>query len=281
MAIKFIADNHSYVSTDGAGINWLSATTFVSAFKQPFDAKGTAEKVVRKKASKWYGLKPDEVIALWDKESKRATDLGTFYHNERERDICASETISFGGFDELPVIKPLNGETGEKLAPEQKLDPGIYPEHFVYLKSAGLCGQSDMCIVTPDKKVHIVDYKTNKSIDMQSFKNWDGTSKKMKFPVSHLDDCNFNHYALQLSLYMFVVLKHNPLLNPGTLTLHHILFEESGRDQYDYPITRRLADGSPIVKDVVPYSLPYLKSEIIQMMQHYKAFPEEIRNAKK
>ena len=40
-----------------------------------------------------------------------------------------------------------------KYAPDQKLIPGIYPEHFVYLKSASICGQADY--------VEIIDNKIN------------------------------------------------------------------------------------------------------------------------
>ena len=31
-------------------------------------------------------------------------------------------------------------------------------------------------------------------------------------PVNHLDDCNLNHYNLQLSIYAYIIKKHNPKL---------------------------------------------------------------------
>jgi hypothetical protein len=88
----------------------------------------------------------------------------------------------------------------------------------------------------------------------------------MNHPLNHLDDCNLNHYALQLSIYLFIILKHNPKLKPGTLTIHHILFEEAGRDKFDNPITALDTTGDPIVKDLVPYDLPYMKKEAIAMI---------------
>ena len=36
-------------------------------------------------------------------------------------------------------------------------------------------------------------------------------------PVSHLDDCNLNHYNLQLSIYAYIIKKHNPKLRVGNL----------------------------------------------------------------
>ncbi|MBK7819464.1 MAG: hypothetical protein IPJ60_19425 [Sphingobacteriaceae bacterium] len=57
----------------------------------------------------------------------------------------------------LPIIKPIyDGKI--KQAPVQKLIEGIYPEHFVYLKSAALCGQSDRVEVIKNT-VDVIDYK--------------------------------------------------------------------------------------------------------------------------
>ena len=85
-------------------------------------------------------------------------------------------------------------------------------------------------------------------------------------PVSHLDDCNFNHYALQLSIYMYIILKHNPKLKPGRIFIHHITFEQEGEDKWGYPIAKLDNEGNPIVKEVIPMSVPYLADEVISIM---------------
>jgi hypothetical protein len=51
----------------------------------------------------------------------------------------------------VPIFKPSGETNGIRIAPSQKLDPGIYPEHMVYLKSAGICGQSDLVEVVNGK----------------------------------------------------------------------------------------------------------------------------------
>ena len=208
-------------------------------------------------------MTPEDIKAAWKAEALRATTLGTWYHNQRETDICEIENMERHGIT-IPVFKPIENN-GIRQSPEQKLTNGIYPEHMVYLKSAGICGQSDLVEVI-DNKVHITDYKTNKEIKVEGFTNWEGITQKMAAPVSHLDDCHLNHYALQLSMYMFIILKHNPKLTPGTLTIHHILFEEAGRDRFDNPISALDNDGNPIVTDIVQYDLPYLKKEAIDLI---------------
>ena len=176
MSIIFNAEDHSYksISTD-ENINWISVTTLISKFKNPFNAEKVAIKVSKKKNSKWYGIKPKKIQEIWNNESIRAMTLGTFYHDQREKDICSFSSIEREGFT-IPVFAPKGEEDGIKIAPIQKLDPGVYPEHMVYLKSAGICGQADLVEVV-DGKVNIIDYKTNKEIKTKSFKNWEGKSE--------------------------------------------------------------------------------------------------------
>lgn len=264
MSIIFNAADHSYRSIDDAeGINWISVTSLVSNFKIPFDAEKVAARVTKIKKSKWYGIPPEKILELWKNEADRATTLGTFYHNQRESDICSLSSIEKEGIP-IPVYKPIE-ENSLKKAPVQKLSDGIYPEHMVYLKSAGICGQSDLVEVV-NGRVHIIDYKTNKEIKTESFKDWEGKSNKLLFPVDHLDDCNFNHYALQLSIYMYIILKHNPKLQAGDIFIHHVLFETEGTDEYGYPITKYDMNGDPIVKEVIPIEIPYLKEEVISII---------------
>lgn len=263
MIIVFTPQQHKYSSINPDGIDWLSVTSFISNFKQPFEADRIAEKSAKNKKSKWYGMTPEDIKAAWKAEANRATSLGTWYHNCRERDICELETIERSGVT-VPIVKPIEID-GLKYSPDQKLSDGVYPEHMVYLKSAGLCGQSDLVEVI-NGEVHITDYKTNKEIKVEGYTNWEGTTQKMLPPVSHLDDCNLNHYALQLSLYMYIILKHNPRLKFGTLTIHHIMFEEVDKDKFGNPITALDTNGDPLVKDIMQYDLPYMKKEVISIM---------------
>jgi hypothetical protein len=268
MTLIFKSETHSYTSLNPDElIEWTSVTKFVSLFKDKFDTIKVAAKSSKNKRSKWHGISPEEIQQIWANEAKRATDLGTWYHNQRESDITGIDTIERQGIA-IPIIKPII-QDGVKFAPDQKLTEGIYPEHLVYLKSAALCGQSDLVEVIKNT-VNIIDYKTNKEIKTESYKNWEGISQKMSGPCSHMDDCNFNHYALQLSTYLYIILKHNPQYKSGKLTLHHIIFEEEAKDKYGNPITKRDQDDNPIVKEVVPYELPYLKAEVIDMINWLK-----------
>jgi hypothetical protein len=264
--IKFNADNHSYSSIDGEAIDWISVTTLVSHFKKPFDAKKVAEKVSKSKKSKWSGIDPNTIQQIWSNEADRSILLGTWYHNQREIDLCSLASIEREGIT-VPVFKPSEVTQGVKIAPLQKLEPGVYPEHMVYLRSVGICGQSDLVEVV-NGKVNIIDYKTNKEIKKESYVNWEGQSEKMLPPVDSLDDCNFNHYVLQLSIYMYIILKHNPKLKPGRIFIHHISFEVEAEDNWGYPVIKKDENGDPILKEVKPIPVPYLVDEVLAIM-HY------------
>lgn len=261
MSVKFIPETHKYVSVrEGEDINWISVTTLIGKLKQPFDKKKVASRSSRSKKSKWYGMTPEEIIGAWEAESQRAINVGNWYHNQREEDILGLETLERHG-KEVPIIQPLEDSDGYKIAPSQRLKDGVYPEHFVYMKSIGVCGQADLVEVV-DGKIHITDYKTNKEIKESSYVNWEGMSQKMNFPVSHMDDCNLNHYNLQLSLYMYMMLKHNPKLRPGDMIIQHVMFEKEDEDENGYPILAETDQGEPVIKEIKRYSLPYLKEEV-------------------
>jgi len=271
MRLIFTAENHKYETEGAPEKKWISATGLLKGLTEPFDAKVIAERCSKSKKSKWYGLSPKEITDLWNKESKRATDLGSWYHDQRENDVLALDTLRRLGVD-LPVIPPTI-EGDKKIAPNQKLTPGIYPEHFVYLKSALVCGQADRVEVVGDT-VNIYDYKTNKKM-REAYTNWEGVTKCMLGPVSHIEDSDLMHYALQLSIYLYIILKHNHNLKPGKLQIQHILFEVESEDKYGFPTTALDAAGDPIIKEIVNYDLPYLKKEVINMIKYAKANPKE------
>jgi len=267
MGLRFIEEGHVYESTDKEKINWLSVTSFIAKFKPKFDRDGQAKKSAKNKRSKWYGMTPKEILAAWDGETARAIKLGNFYHDQREADMMELNTIGRHGI-EVPIIKPIINDKGIKFAPVQKLEDGVYPEHLVYLKSIGICGQADVVEVV-NGYININDYKTNKEIKDKGFTNWEGITNKMYKPVNNLDDCNLNHYNLQLSLYAYIIKKHNPKLKIGKLTIQHVKFKQVGEDTNGYPINEHV-NGEPVLDTIKIYELPYLKDEVTSLIMWIK-----------
>ena len=81
---------------------------------------------------------------------------------------------------------------------------------------------------------------------------------------------------------MYIILKHNPTFKPGKLVLHHIQFEEEDqKDEYGYPILKQSVEGDPIIKNIIPYEMPYLKDEVMSVLLWYKDNQDKISKNKK
>ena len=259
MKLVFNPEGHAYESIGGDFIDWVSVTGVISVLKNPFDTKAQSVKSSKNPRSIWFGLTPEEIKGHWRYETDQSNHLGDWYHDQREQDITSFSTIVRKG-KEVPIFKPLE-ENGKRIAPSQRLVEGVYPEHFVFLKSAGITGQSDRVEVI-NNIVDVSDYKTSKEINFQSYRNWEGIPKMMLHPVSHLEDCEIVHYGLQLSTYMYMVLKHNPQFKPGIITIDHIIFEEGERNKFNQRNLILDNDKKPILKRIERHTVPYYKEEV-------------------
>lgn len=248
--IKFIADTHTYLSVVPDNKQWKSITSIVHSLVSPFNAEVQAVKSSKNSKSKWYGMSPKDIIQAWEDEKNRSTELGHWWHDKREQHILTTRP------DAVQAISNI----GIKVARDQRLSDGIYPEHIVYLESAGICGQTDEAEVV-NGILNITDAKSSKEIRRNGYIGYDG-EKMMLPPVQHLGDCEFHHYSLQLSMYAYIILKHNPLLKIGKLTIEHVKFQEAGQNKYGYPIYEKDGKGGYIVKEVEHIQLPYRAKEV-------------------
>jgi hypothetical protein len=67
-----------------------------------------------------------------------------------------------------------------------------------------------------------------------------------------------------------MILKHNPKLNPGKMIIEHIIFKEAGKDAYDNRVVLYDMSGEPVVQEIVQYDVPYLKTEVINIINRLK-----------
>jgi len=267
--IKFVEKEHKYTSINpDDNIKWISVTSVIKQFEEEFNTEVQAEKCSKNKKSKWYGKSPEEIKTIWARVNHDSVELGNWYHKQREDQICGVESLDRSG-ETCKIVRPIVKDL-EKFAPDQKLENNhLYPEHMVFLKSAGICGQSDLVEVR-NNTLYITDYKTNKNLTTEGYTNWKGETKMLLYPLSHLEECKLNIYNIQLSLYMYIILKHNPQLKPGNLTIHHVIFKEIDRDSNNNPIYDRDFNNEPIVERVDIYEMKYLKDEVQAILNYLK-----------
>lgn len=273
--ITFVEEGHKY---SGLNVKWESATGLISKLHPHFPTDEAANNCSTNENSKYYGLTPDEIKEIWRKENTRSTDEGSLYHNKKEDYINSKDKMIRNGMllDVLksPVID------GVKHSLPQKLRDGIYPEYIVYREDLKFCGQVDLLIVQ-NGFINILDYKTNKELSFHGKQIWefDPLSKKRKptdkrqmmfDPVSHLEDCNFNHYQIQLSLYMFLMLMNNPHLKPGKMAIQKVDFKKIGENKYGYPIHEFDEDGIPVINKEYKIPVNYLEKEVGDIISSFR-----------
>lgn len=286
--VAFNEANHLYFNTDNPDNTYISVTTLIHRFTQPFDkdfwsAYKALEKLlprdswaIEKKsllASKKFNKSILEVYNIseldfnkaqqgilddWDEENRRACERGTKIHSDLEQSFYKkAHNISLAKYG-------IGGKFEcKKDYPELDLEYGVYPEYLIYRESDDkilrIAGQIDL-LIKSGNEIILVDYKTNKKIDLKSGFNASTKSNvKMLYPLNNLQDCNFYHYSMQLSTYAWMLQKLNPNFIIKDLIISH----------YDH-------DGNNTL-----YHCEYLKSEVERMLYYYKKEVIKEMNRKK
>lgn len=214
----FYEDTHKYVDND---IEYTPVTYLLKTFQQWVDWDKEAEKKAKK-----LGISKEELKQQWKDKADKAAAKGTAFHKVMEDKYLKSDSILVSDTSCSVSYTPTN--MGVKEDKEMKLkDNTVYTEKLIWSRIYKVCGTADLVEVV-NGKIHVKDYKTNEKLDKESWKHPVLGSKKLKFPVSSLDDCSFNIYQLQLNVYMYMLLQANRNLEMGTMEILHIKFKEDG-----------------------------------------------------
>lgn len=243
--ITFDPIKHKYV--DSTNTEYISVTTLLKKLEQPKDWNLIAEKYAKK-----HGGTANEWRNKWDEKGKVAADRGTLVH-------AIFEDAYYNEPQDMPVFQHEESQGFKSSMTLKDLEPGIYPELLLYSERYNIAGQSDLVKIYDDKTFDIEDYKTDKIINFESGKYYSPKHKKSlktmyTYPVDHLDECNWNKYQLQLSIYAYILEQYGFKLR--SLQINHVITE---RDENE--ITVLDSSGKPIITDVIPYTCQYLKKE--------------------
>lgn len=247
--MKFNELDHTYFNDDGE--LYVSGTSLIKKFCKPFERMKIATRYAKK-----HKRKVQDVLDEWDKTSKDAITKGVAFHKMKEDEL--SEKLHITLEDEEHDIFKANWHEGLKINDNLKLESGVYPELIVWSDKYQIAGQADYVEITKKGYINIQDYKTSKEIKKNSYEKWDGSKEMMYFPVHNLEDCNFNHYSLQLNLYAFLIKQHNRNLKIGKLSIEHII-GDFNEDTNSFSNVK-----------VIPYKVPDMQLEIKILLEYYK-----------
>ena len=191
--IVFEPIKHTYTSLiDGKEL--ISVSKFIHLWVKEFDKDG--EIVAR--CAKKEGISVEEMKARWQKINDDSNIYGTSVHDDIEYYVKTGiirDTLNKHWVEQFSTIK-FKGK--------------LFPEERLYCLEDGICGTSDLpeLIDEENKIINIWDYKTNKELSKYSkYGNY------MLGQLFYIEDCNFNHYTLQLSTYAYLLEKKGYKIN--------------------------------------------------------------------
>ncbi len=233
--IYFEEESHSYFLEDKS-VDFTSVTTFIHQFFPEFDAPMVARRMVMREIrdggmaveESVIEARVDELLAKWDKKRDDACDFGTRVHENCEALLLNK--------DELHTPKDTREEKVMSLAKleVQKLQNKLHfyaSEAIIFSPSLALSGTIDLLMWDEQRgEVVILDWKTNSQIKLEN--RWQSGLS----PISHLEDTNYNHYALQMSVYQFLLL-HEGYFPPNTKFSRKLihLHADSGVTYHEVP----------------------------------------------
>lgn len=203
---------HTYTDKDGR--RYMSVSAFRDRFKEKFDPS-IAFRVAGK--GDYAGMTPQEVLKKWDAHRDDRANKGTRIHNALEL------------YEKTTTILPENEDLRPcilSVASEYKDYYRIYQEQILYDTDLMLAGTADKLLVTSSHKdapIDISDYKTNaRGIKIKDTdKHGKPQHKYFLGPLSHLLESKYSDYALQLSIYAYMLQKKTGR-RIGSLRIHFI-----------------------------------------------------------
>ena len=224
--IIFDEKSHTYTNIDN-GNKYTSVTTLLGKYKKPFDSATHSKRVAERE-----GVTQEFVLESWRATTKTATDRGTKIHKLMEDFVKVGEVN-----DEYSYLyKSYNKFVTSYIGNYKK----ILSEELLFLHDYEVAGTSDL-IYERENDFIVADFKTNKKYRFSNDFN-----DYFKSPVDHLTYCEFNTYALQLSMYAY-------------------MYEQKTGKKCNKIVTLYLEEDRWI-----PHHANYLKTDIINILENYK-----------
>ena len=211
--ITFTEEGHIY-TVKGIEGHPVSTTETIGKYHEHFDA----DKVINKmfpngielysgKNELYMGKSREEIKLVWEENGKNASELGTSTHQDIEN-YFNGDQVENPDCKEHQMFLNFWKDYLEK-------NPSHKPyrtEWLIYDDNPNckkvLAGSIDFVVEDEDGNLYIFDWKRAKDIKKENSytgRYGDVIHKKMFKPFNNLDDCNFNHYSLQLNFYRHVL----------------------------------------------------------------------------
>lgn len=206
--IEFFEEEHVYKISDpldgSPEKEYISVTKLIHTLFEEFNADEVIKKMMsssRWSISPYYGMTPDQIKDKWEQKRVDASTRGTIMHKTIENyynSLPNTEehlsTVEFGYFMRY----------NEEIVKTEGMIP-YRTEWFVYDIDTKIAGSIDMIYqISQHDTTNLVIYDWKRTENIKK----DNSFANGKYPVDHLADTNYWHYALQLNFYKYILEKN-------------------------------------------------------------------------
>ena len=187
--VKYYDDKHKYFIGNR---ELISTTTFIGKFKKPFNTDFWANKKAIER-----GVSKQQILLEWedikDVACAKGSDLHSYSDNYMHNRVFPTD---------VPDVLIQQFKTFYNSFIKNNIV--VRTEYVLADEDLGIAGMIDLlCYNKAKGYFYIADYKTNKKFDFESkYKSY------YLDPISHLDECEFNTYSLQTSIYRYILEKN-------------------------------------------------------------------------
>lgn len=183
--IIFEEKNHIYTNAVTGEI-YTSVSHVIGKYKN-FDREGVSKRTADKR-----GISVEDVLAEWNGKRDNSAIYGTRFH-------LAMEML-----DRQNIVLPENEDIKDLLLKTRQLlsfNKTQWCEQIFASEKFSVCGTADKPTKRYNGLLDIFDYKTNTEKGIEFMNKY---NTFMKEPFEHLEDCNYMHYTMQLSIYAYI-----------------------------------------------------------------------------
>lgn len=198
-------DTHQYFNLKDE--EYKSVSRSLKGIQVPFNS-GQMAVIMAKKIAFETGISEkqaqQELLAEWESKKDNSIDKGNYVHDSLERYAIK------GTYDDEMR------EAVEFLLKILKEHYRYFPETIIHSHTYKMAGRTDMAMMRQKSKVPVLDFLDYKS-NIEKGIQFDSINRKTdpyryynRFllpPFDYLEDCNYNTYSLQLSIYAFMAME--------------------------------------------------------------------------
>jgi hypothetical protein len=263
LVLEFEEGAHKYTCNSKV---FHSVTETIEQYFERFNSDFVIERMMSSKnwnQSEYYGMSPQEIKDLW----KERANLGTRMHTGIETMIkhCCIESefgprLDKAKLEEVSKAIATNPEVASSVikewtltlkqtqelqqeffyfadfAQKETLEEFCMPEFRMFSTDMQIAGTIDLCMYNKEGEVSIYDWKRVGTLRLNN--HW----QKGKGIFGDRDDCNYEHYKLQLNLYRHL-LENNYVFGsanivPKVKTMKLFIFHPNNEGYYAQNIPR-------------------------------------------